>query len=154
MNDKRIEDTPMTLLDDALSGESMLEFAQETNEISITVRPEFLAHASNEAEGQFAWAYHILIENCSQDSVRLRARYWRITDAQGRVQEVKGPGVLGLQPVIAPGEVFSYSSSVPLDAPSGLMHGHYLMERDDGGSFVAEIPAFSLDSPTQAHRAN
>jgi ApaG protein len=83
--------------------------------------------------------------------VQLVSRHWRITDANGRVEEVRGPGVVGKQPLLRPGERFEYTSGVPLSTPSGLMAGTYQMVTDLGEQFDAEVPAFSLDSP-QAKR--
>jgi len=81
--------------------------------------------------------------------VQLRTRYWQITDAAGRVQEVRGEGVVGEQPVIQPGQSFSYTSGAPLATTSGFMSGSYQMETDKGQPFEVEIPAFSLDQPAQ-----
>jgi ApaG protein len=92
--------------------------------------------------------------NDGPEKVQLRARYWRITDAVGRVQEVRGPGVVGEQPVLDPGEAFEYTSGTPLPTPSGIMTGVYQMEAADGEQFDVEIPAFSLDSPHQAVNLN
>jgi ApaG protein len=86
--------------------------------------------------------------------VQLRNRYWRITDALGRVQEVRGPGVVGEQPVLEPGQSFEYTSGTPLPTPSGIMVGSYEMEAADGRAFEVAIPAFSLDSPHQPRQLN
>ena len=86
--------------------------------------------------------------------MQLRRRHWRITDALGRVKEVRGPGVVGEQPVLHPGESFEYTSGTPLSTPSGIMVGSYEMETGDGRSFAVAIPAFSLDSPHQTVRLN
>jgi ApaG protein len=79
--------------------------------------------------------------------VQLLSRYWHITDATGRVQEVRGPGVVGAQPVLEPGQTFQYTSSCPLPTPSGAMAGRYMMRLSSGGAFEAEIPGFLLESP-------
>jgi ApaG protein len=89
------------------------------------------------------------IINGSLERVQLRARYWRITDEQGRVQEVRGAGVVGEEPVLGPGESFSYTSGCPLTTPSGTMQGSYVMEASTGETFDVEIPAFSLDMPRE-----
>jgi ApaG protein len=86
--------------------------------------------------------------------VQLRSRHWRITDGLGRMQEVRGPGVVGEQPVIEPGEHYEYTSGTPLGTPSGIMVGSYQMETADGRRFNVAIPAFSLDSPHQPIRLN
>ena len=84
----------------------------------------------------------------------LRSRYWHITDENGQVEEVQGPGVVGEQPVLDPGDSFQYSSGCPLSTPSGVMVGRYQMEGEDGSSFEIEIPAFSLDLPDRARTVN
>ncbi|RME64021.1 MAG: Co2+/Mg2+ efflux protein ApaG, partial [Alphaproteobacteria bacterium] len=97
------------------------------------------------------WGYHIRISNHASQPVQLRRRYWRITDARGQVQEVRGEGVIGEQPRLAPGDSFEYDSGVPLATPSGFMTGHYEMERADGVALIVEIPTFSLDAPDTPH---
>lgn len=126
-----------------------------TDDIKVTVRPMFLEEQSEPDEDHYVWAYHVTIENFGRRTVQLLNRYWRITDANGGVQEVRGPGVVGEQPVLAPGERFEYASGAPLTTPSGMMMGAYEMEgADDGGRFDVAIPAFSLDSPHEAARMN
>lgn len=121
-------------------------YRSTTRHIQITVTPKFLTRESAPDRNHFVWAYSIDIENNGSETVQLLSRYWRITDAAGRIQEVEGPGVVGEQPVLSPGESFSYTSGVPLTTPSGFMDGHYVMETRDGERFEAEVPAFSLDS--------
>src|SRR5919205_1425357 len=118
-----------------------------TRGISVTVTPRYLPEESSPEEGRYFFAYTVEIINTSLERVQLRARYWRITDERGRVQEVRGPGVVGEEPVLGPGESYSYTSGCPLTAPSGTMQGCYVMETSGGETFDAEIPAFSLDSP-------
>ena len=125
-----------------------------TREIRITVRPFYLEDQSSPEEMHFVWAYHVRIENQGPQTVQLRNRYWRITDSLGRVQEVRGAGVVGEQPVLRPGEAFEYTSGTPLTTPSGIMVGTYQMESESGELFEVKIPAFSLDSPHQAVRLN
>jgi len=120
-----------------------------TNSIRVTVKPYFLEEQSSPGDSHFVWAYHVRIENAGSETVQLRNRHWQITDATGRMQEVRGPGVVGEQPVLKPGEHFEYTSGTPLATPSGIMVGSYDMERPDGGLFKVRIPAFSLDSPHQ-----
>ena len=120
-----------------------------TRDIQVTVRPVYLADQSAPADNHYVWAYHIRIDNTGGRRVQLRSRFWRITDGLGRVQEVRGPGVVGEQPVILPGDAYEYTSGTPLATPSGIMVGTYSMESDDGECFEVEIPAFSLDSPHQ-----
>ncbi len=117
-----------------------------TRNIKVTVTPRFLPDRSAPEKGQFFWAYTIEISNTGEGTVQLKTRYWHITDAFGRVQEVRGAGVVGEEPVIAPGQSYQYTSGVPLQTPSGIMTGHYGMITEDGEHFEIKIPAFSLDS--------
>ena len=116
-----------------------------TRNIEVTVSARFLADRSAPDKGQFFWAYTIEIANNGSETVQLKTRYWHITDGQGRVQEVRGAGVVGEEPVIEPGESFEYTSGVPLQTPSGFMVGRYGMVTDSGERFDIDIPAFSLD---------
>jgi ApaG protein len=125
-------------------------YSATTHSITVTVEPTYLEERSSPAENHYVWAYKVRIENKGGETVQLRRRHWRITDAIGRVQEVRGPGVVGEQPVLHPGQSFEYTSGTPLNTPSGIMVGTYDMETRDGRSFAVEIPAFSLDSPHQA----
>jgi ApaG protein len=118
-----------------------------TRGIRIRVTPQFLEQESAPEEGRYLWAYTIDIHNESSDTVQLRSRHWRITDATGRRQEVEGPGVVGQTPVLAPGASFRYTSGCPLPTPSGIMEGSYQMTTAAGERFNVAIPAFSLDSP-------
>jgi ApaG protein len=129
-------------------------YSETTRSITVTVEPIYLEDQSSPAENHYVWAYHVKIENGGSETVQLRRRHWRITDSHGRVQEVRGPGVVGEQPVLAPGESFEYTSGTPLPTPSGIMVGTYEMETPLGESFSVRIPAFSLDSPHQAVRLN
>jgi ApaG protein len=122
-----------------------------TRGISVTVTPRYMAEESSPDESRYFFAYTVEIINTSLQRVQLKARYWRIVDAHGHVQEVRGAGVVGEQPVLGPGESYSYTSGCPLTTPSGTMQGSYVMETADGDTFDAEIPAFSLDIP-QAKR--
>ncbi|MFN4009472.1 Co2+/Mg2+ efflux protein ApaG [Pannonibacter sp.] len=125
-----------------------------TQGIQITVEPMYLEEQSEPKNGRFVWAYTIEIRNLSATPVQLRRRHWIITDAMGRVEEVEGAGVIGEQPVILPGEAFEYTSGCPLPTPSGIMEGSYSMELPDGRMFSAEIPAFSLDTPSMRRILN
>ena len=130
-------------------------YEQETAGLMVRVEPQFLADESDPGEGRFVWAYTIEIENRSSAGVQLKSRYWRITDAKGVTQEVRGEGVVGQQPVIPPGQSFRYTSAAPLAAPSGVMMGAYSMIRiDDGAPFDIAVPLFLLDSPHQSQLAN
>lgn len=121
-----------------------------TRDISVAAEPFFLADQSEPEQNRYFWAYHIVIRNRGVQTVQLRTRYWRITDAAGRVQEVRGEGVVGEQPVLAPGQSFEYTSGAPLPTPTGFMGGAYQMVTQDGEKFEVVIPTFSLDSPHQS----
>lgn len=129
-------------------------YSATTEGIRVTVKPHYLEDQSSPEEEHYVWAYQVFIENMSADTVQLLNRYWHITDANGRVQEVKGPGVVGEQPTLPPGEAFEYTSGCPLSTPSGIMVGRYEMTDNSGRNFEVDIPAFSLDSPHQAVRLN
>ena len=118
-----------------------------TRNISVSVRAFYLEEQSAPDEDRFVWAYRVNIENRGKETVQLLHRHWRITDKLGRLQEVRGPGVVGEQPVLKPGESFEYTSGCPLGTPSGIMAGTYEMSTPAGERFDIEIPAFSLDSP-------
>jgi ApaG protein len=118
-----------------------------TRGIRVTVEPRFVEEESSPDSGQFFFAYTVEITNMTTEQVQLRSRYWRIIDGNGREQEVRGAGVVGEQPVLAPGETFNYTSGCPLTTPGGTMEGTYTMVTAAGETFQATIPAFSLDSP-------
>ncbi|WP_392354528.1 Co2+/Mg2+ efflux protein ApaG [Brevundimonas sp. LF-1] len=122
-------------------------YSAETEGVVVRVRPSYLAGQSDPAEGRWVWAYQVEIVNLSGGPVQLVARRWTITDALGRVEEVRGPGVVGEQPVIEPGDSYAYASGCPLTTPSGSMVGAYFMQDAEGRMFEAAIPAFSLDVP-------
>lgn len=118
-----------------------------THQVKVTVQPTFEPERSDPDEHRYFWRYDIEIANLGDKAVTLMERRWRITDAAGRQQEVRGPGVVGEQPRIEPGEAFRYASGCPLSTPSGMMAGEYRMVDEEGRSFDVAIPAFSLDSP-------
>ena len=118
-----------------------------TQNIQVTVTPSYLPDKSSAEHARFFWAYKIEIVNLGDITVQLKTRHWRITDAHGRVQEVRGPGVVGEQPVLEPGGRFEYTSGVPLTTATGMMAGSYQMEAETGEIFDVEVPGFSLDSP-------
>ncbi|MGF9693478.1 MULTISPECIES: Co2+/Mg2+ efflux protein ApaG [unclassified Rhizobium] len=122
-------------------------YRARTRDIEVAVEPYYLEEQSDPDESRYVWAYRIVIANHSELTVRLVHRYWNITDQNGLVDEVEGPGVVGEQPRLKPGDTYEYSSGCPLDTPSGLMFGHYQMETDEGETLIVAIPAFSLDSP-------
>lgn len=118
-----------------------------THQVKVSVEPRFEPDRSDPDEQRYFWRYDIEIANLGDRPVTLIGRRWSITDAEGRRREVSGPGVVGEQPTIKPGEAFRYASGCPLATPSGLMVGEYRMVGEDGKSFNVAIPAFSLDSP-------
>jgi ApaG protein len=125
-----------------------------TRDITVKVVPNFLEDDSAPLRDYYFWAYTVDVFNGSKQRVQLLSRHWQITDAAGRMQEVKGSGVIGEQPTLEPGESFRYTSGAPLRTPSGIMLGWYTMEAEDGETFDIEIPAFSLDSPYASRRLN
>ena len=118
-----------------------------TRGIEVTVEPAFSEERSALESGAYFWTYTIEIVNNGTETVQLLNRYWRIVDARGKTFEVEGPGVVGEQPVLDPGEAFRYTSGVPLETSSGMMSGTYEMTTRTGERFFCEVPAFSLDSP-------
>jgi ApaG protein len=129
-------------------------YSETTRSIKVTVRPVYLEQHSSPDENHYVWAYHVRIENEGRETVQLRNRHWQITDALGRLQEVRGPGVVGEQPVLKPGQSFEYTSACPLATSSGFMVGDYEMETPTGETFLIGIPAFSLDGPQETRRLN
>ena len=124
-------------------------YSETTRGIRVTVKPVYLEDQSSPVENRYVWAYFVKIENRGGETVQLRTRHWHITDGRARVQEVRGAGVVGEQPVLAPGESYEYNSGTSLKTPSGIMRGSYQMETESGERFDAVVPAFSLDSPHQ-----
>ena len=114
--------------------------------VTVRVSPRYLPDQSDPESDQYAWSYHVRIENGGDYRVQLISRHWIITDGRGHIEEVEGPGVVGEQPELGPGESFDYVSGCPLDTPSGTMHGSYAFAAE-GHVFAVDIPAFSLDSP-------
>jgi ApaG protein len=129
-------------------------YEAETRSILVSVEPAYLEEQSSPGNHRYVWAYHVRIENRGQLRVQLRNRHWRITDSYGRLHEVRGAGVVGVQPVLDPGDSFEYTSGTPLSAPSGIMVGSYEMETASGERFEVAVPAFSLDSPHEAMQHN
>jgi ApaG protein len=125
-----------------------------TRAIAVTVVPQYLPDQSEPAKSQYVWSYTVRIENQGEVAVQLRSRHWKITDGLGRLQEVKGPGVVGKTPLLRPGDTFEYTSGTPLSTPSGIMGGTYQMVDEAGVKFDIEIPTFSLDTPTAQRSLN
>ena len=119
-------------------------FYRETEGIRVSVRPAYLPQHSRQAEGQYVFAYAVRIENVGPQAARLLSRHWLIHDSIGEVTEVQGDGVVGEQPLLAPGRVHEYQSFCVLKSPSGWMEGEYHFVRHDGSTFDAVIPRFDL----------
>ena len=128
------------------------KYERVTRNIRVAVEPSFLDDQSEPSESRYLWAYRITIENRGGETVQLLSRHWRITDSRGRVREVRGPGVVGEQPVIQPGSAFEYTSGAPLETPSGFMTGTYQMRAISGENFDIDIPLFALESPYEERR--
>lgn len=122
-------------------------YSKTTYDVTVSVKPTYLDSESSPDQGVFVWAYTVRIENKGADTLQLRTRQWIITDGFGRVQEVRGAGVVGEQPVLKPGDSFEYTSGTPLPTPDGIMSGTYSMQGTDGRMVDIDIPAFSLDVP-------
>lgn len=133
-------------MNDALI-KSLFPHAATTRGVTVRVAVSFLAEQSEPAKGRWFWSYHIRVENGAQQAVQLVTRHWLIVDGRGGRHEVRGEGVVGEQPVIAPGKTYDYVSGCPLQTPTGTMEGSYHMLVADGSSFNAAIPRFSLIGP-------
>ena len=129
-------------------------YTATTRNITVRVQPQFLAEQSDPVSDRYVWLYTINIENGGTEAVQLLNRHWIITNAVGHVEEVQGPGVIGEQPVLQPGDSFQYTSGCPLRTPSGMMVGTYEMVGPGDERFDIDIPAFSLDSPHQVRQLN
>jgi ApaG protein len=125
-----------------------------THDIEVSVEPFYLADRSDPEAGRYVWGYRVTIDNQSDEHVKLLSRYWHITDGTGRVEEVRGPGVVGEQPELDPGDSYQYMSGCPLSTPSGIMVGRYTMRNARGDTFDIAIPAFSLDLPDGRRTVN
>jgi len=122
-------------------------YRASTRDIEVQVTPRFLSERSSPENSYYFWAYTIEITNRGNATVQLKTRHWKITDAHGRLQEVKGAGVVGETPTLEPGKSFEYTSGVPLPTPSGFMTGTYgMVISESGEGFDVQIPAFSLDA--------
>ena len=119
-----------------------------TRGVRILVRPRFIPEQSDPDNGQWLFAYHITIHNQGEQTVQLISRHWVITNGEGKVEEVRGPGVVGYQPVLKPGEEFEYTSGCPLTTPVGTMHGEFnMIVQGSGEKFDAKIEPFRLAVP-------
>ncbi len=118
--------------------------------IHVNAQSRYLPEQSTPSEQRYVWSYEISIDNQGEEIVQLLNRYWRIIDVQGHIEEVRGPGVVGLQPLIKPGKQFSYSSFCQLPTPQGTMEGYYEMQNLEEVRFIASVPKFLLTSPDAA----
>lgn len=121
------------------------------NKIIVEANPFFISEQSSPEKNHYVFAYTISITNAGTIAAQLLQRHWLITDANGKIQEVQGEGVIGEQPYLKPGETFSYTSGAILETPVGVMQGHYTMQSDDGDAFKAPIPQFTLSIPRVLH---
>lgn len=126
-------------------------FVSTTHSIKVQVTPRYLADQSEPKRSQYLFSYEVEIKNLTDSSVQLMRRRWYIQDGQGRTEEVEGSGVVGLQPMIKPGDSFSYSSFCPLTTPTGYMRGSYVMRTPKGDEFEIDIPLFILAEPSHYH---
>ncbi len=129
---------------------ALFPYAATTAGITVRVSVSSLPEQSTPSQGQWFWAYHIRVENGSDKAVQLMSRRWVIADGRGGRHVVEGDGVIGEQPVIAPGEAYDYVSGCPLPTPTGSMSGSYRMVGEDGSSFEVTIPRFALTAPVNA----
>lgn len=123
----------------------------ETREFKVAVRVEYVPTESRPEQGYHFFAYKVSITNSGSSSAQLMSRHWIIADDCGHKEEVRGPGVVGVQPRIQPGQTFEYESACPLNASTGSMKGHYHFVAESGESFSVEIPEFYLIAPTALH---
>lgn len=119
--------------------------------ITIEVTPNYLEEQSQPEVGRYLFSYTVTLHNRGRLSAQLLTRHWIITDGNGKVQEVRGDGVVGEQPTLAPGDSYRYTSGTLLETPYGTMHGSYQMQDEQGRAFDAEIPVFTLCTPNALH---
>lgn len=129
-------------------------YRSTTRNIEVAVKPFYLEEHSDPDASRYVWGYRITIANNSDEKIQLIGRYWRITDAGGQVEEVRGPGVVGEQPELGPGDSFQYTSGCPLRTASGIMVGTYTVRSAGDEIFEIDIPAFSLDLPDMVRLLN
>jgi ApaG protein len=126
-------------------------FEAVTLNVRVQVEPSYVRDESDPKQEYYFFAYKVRIRNESEQQIQLMSRHWVIKDAYGNTEEVRGPGVVGLQPKLGPGEHFEYSSFCPLNTPTGSMQGTYQMVSDKGEKFDVEIPMFILSEPNHYH---
>ena len=122
-----------------------------TRGVRVHVQSQYAPERSDPSQNQWFFLYTITISNDSAETVQLMTRHWVITDGDGRIEEVRGPGVVGRQPILKPGESFEYTSGCPLRTPFGVMEGTYQMVSEGGERFDAKIAPFTLSEPYTVH---
>tara|TARA_A200000113_G_scaffold143181_1_gene128686 strand:- start:2055 stop:2447 length:393 start_codon:yes stop_codon:yes gene_type:complete len=122
-------------------------YSKTTNGVTVTVTPYFLEDQSSPQEDHYVWAYQVNIRNTSSNTIKLNHRNWVIIDANGKIMNIQGEGVVGEFPILHPGESFEYTSGTPLKTSNGFMQGFYMMSQNNGEQLKIDIPTFSLDSP-------
>jgi ApaG protein len=125
--------------------------SEKQHDVAVSVQTQYLPEQSDESGGRYVFAYTITIRNAGSVAAQLISRHWIITDSQGLVQEVRGLGVVGAQPLLQPGESFEYTSGTSIGTPVGTMRGTYQMLAADGSRFEAAIPEFTLSVPRVLH---
>jgi ApaG protein len=125
----------------------LFPYEATTHDVTVRVAVSYLAEQSAPTSGRWFWSYHIRLENGGARSVQLLSRHWRILDGRGALHEVRGEGVVGEMPLIAPGSSFDYVSGCPLSTPTGSMEGSYRLVDEDGQAFDVAIPRFPLAGP-------
>jgi ApaG protein len=129
-------------------------YSATTNHITVEAHPFYMQDESEPENHNFFWGYRIVIINQGQYKLQLRERYWKIIDELGQVEEGRGRGVVGEEPILAPNSSYEYTSGCPLKVPSGVMSGYYIMECENGETLQVQIPSFSLDLPQATHTLN
>tara|TARA_A100001015_G_C14892359_1_gene672964 strand:- start:229 stop:621 length:393 start_codon:yes stop_codon:yes gene_type:complete len=129
-------------------------YSKTTKGITVTVTPYFLDDQSSPQECHYVWAYQVNIKNSSSNTIKLNRRNWVIIDANGKIINIQGDGVVGEFPILHPGESFEYTSGTPLKTTNGFMQGFYLMSQNNGDQLKIDIPTFSLDSPYGKKKLN
>lgn len=122
-------------------------YSKTTNGVTVTVTPYFLEDQSSPQEDHYVWAYQVNIRNTSSNTIKLNHRNWVIIDANGKIMNIQGEGVVGEFPILHPGESFEYTSGTPLKTSNGFMQGFYMVSQKNGEQLKIDIPTFSLDSP-------
>ena len=128
-------------------GYILVMYSKTTNGVTVTVTPYFLEDQSSPQEDHYVWAYQVNIRNTSSNTIKLNHRNWVIIDANGKIMNIQGEGVVGEFPILQPGESFEYTSGTPLKTSNGFMQGFYMMSQNNGEQLKIDIPTFSLDSP-------